>query len=85
VGHYLDAHVTILTFINLMTISSNYTRDYMLTTRYWVSMTILNMRKSNLPIELITRLGDVNVNIDKIVFNMNHGYSEWARSVSTND
>jgi len=64
-----------------MPISEGYIKDYMVTTRYWVSMAIKNMRASHLDADLISRLGDVNVSIDNVVFKAEGNFAKWAKTV----
>lgn len=76
----MGAHNIKWRFINMKEVKEP-KQVIMLTSRYWISMTIKNMRASNLDEGLVARLGDVNLAIDDIVFKAESNFAKWARSV----
>ena len=64
-----------------MTISPGYTKDYLMTTRYWISMTIKNISQANLPRELVLKMHGINEAIDDIVFRSEGGYTKWSKTL----
>jgi len=64
-----------------MAIPPGYDKDWLITTRYWISQTIKNMSKANLPRELVIKMHTINESIDDIMFNSENGYTKWARSL----
>lgn len=64
-----------------VTVPSGYTKDYLMTTRYWISMTIAYINQANLPRELMLKMQGVNEAIDDVVFRSENGYTKWARAM----
>ena len=62
-----------------MTKSYEYISECMITTRFWVSVAIKNMRKAGLPAELLNKAGEVTQDIDIIVFGKRSGFAKWAK------
>ena len=77
---YLGVHTIRWVFINMSTIKDE-DQGYMLTARYWVSMTIKNMRACYLDADLISRLGHVNLAMDNIIFKAEGNFAKWAKTI----
>ena len=64
-----------------LAINQGYTKDYLMTTRYWISVTIKHINQANLPRELVHRMHNINEAIDDVVFGSKDGYTKWAKAM----